>query len=326
MVTAVSAAQDPATRLIRRWAEAVAELGSSDLGALSTDRLLLSAAIVLGIWLLRALVVRAIEGRVRGERTRYRWRKVTGRVAFVATAGLVGVVWIDWVRSLGTLVGLLVAGLTIALREPVAGVAGWCFILLRRPFGVGDRIQVGEHTGDVVDIRVLDFSILEVAGSQRAEQSTGRIVHIPTGTVFTRPVANYSAEFDFIWDELPVTVTFESDWKRAKGILEEIVEGVAGTSSAAARTAIAEAGRRQFVFFSALEPCVYTSGGEHGIVLSLRYLCPARQRRATAERIWERVLDRFAQEGAVQLAYPTRRVFQRSMEGGRSTRADPPSA
>ena len=79
------------------------------------------------------------------------------------------------------------------------------------------------HAGDVIDIRLFQFSINEIGNWVDADQSTGRIIHIPNGIVFTEPQANYTAGFQYIWNEIPVLVTFESDWKKAKQILTDIV-------------------------------------------------------------------------------------------------------
>ncbi len=237
-------AQAPGAGLLRRWLDAVADVGASDLGPLDPGKLLLSVAFLGGIWAARILILRTVEGRLRGERTRYRLRKATARGGFLLAVVLLGVIWLEWVQSLGTFLGLIVAGLAIALREPVVNVAGWVFLVLRKPFGVGDRIQVGAQAGDVVDIRVFHFSLLEIGGWGPSEQSTGRIIHVPTGQVFTHPVANYTADFDFIWEEIEVTVTFESDWRRAKKILGAVLGEVTSGVEAEARKTIEAAGRK----------------------------------------------------------------------------------
>ncbi|NIP82375.1 MAG: mechanosensitive ion channel, partial [Gemmatimonadetes bacterium] len=89
---------------------------------------------------------------------------------------------------------------------------------------VGDRIQIGAHAGDVIDQRIFQFIVLEIGNWVDADQSTGRIIHIPNGLVFREPLANYTRGMQYIWNEIRVLVTFESNWKRAKQILDEIVQ------------------------------------------------------------------------------------------------------
>ena len=88
--------------------------------------------------------------------------------------------------------------------------------MIRKPLKVGDRVQIGDVTGDVIDIRIFQFSVIEIGNWVDADQSTGRIIHIPNGTIFIKWQANYTAGFEYIWNEIPVLVTFESDWKTAK--------------------------------------------------------------------------------------------------------------
>jgi len=58
----------------------------------------------------------------------------------------------------------------------------------------------------------------------RADQSTGRVSYIPNSFVFTKPVFNYTQGFPYIWDEMPILITFESDWEKAERILRRIVQ------------------------------------------------------------------------------------------------------
>ena len=74
----------------------------------------------------------------------------------------------------------------------------------------------------LIDLRIFQFTLMEIGNWVDADQSTGRIVHVPNGSVFVTPLANYAKGFQYIWNEIPVLVTFESDWRRAKEILEGI--------------------------------------------------------------------------------------------------------
>ncbi|MBT4644192.1 MAG: mechanosensitive ion channel family protein [Deltaproteobacteria bacterium] len=95
--------------------------------------------------------------------------------------------------------------------------------MLKRPFEIGDRIEIKGQSGDVIDIQVFPFSMLKVGNRVDADQSTGRIVHVPNGLVFNQIISNYSKGLPFLWNEIPVLVTFDIDWQKAKEILSEIV-------------------------------------------------------------------------------------------------------
>ena len=48
-------------------------------------------------------------------------------------------------------------------------------------------------------------------------------IHIPNNQILSKNLANYTKGLEFLWNEIPVTITFESDWKQAKAILTEII-------------------------------------------------------------------------------------------------------
>ena len=286
----------------------------SDLTGISVEseilpKVLLSSFVVLGLLLGRRLLLRVVDRKLEDARTRYRWSKTSAYVAFAIGVAVVLQIWFEAVRSLGTFLGLLSAGLAIALKDPVANLAGWVFILWRRPFDLGDRIQIGPHAGDVVDLRIFQFTILEIGNWVDADQSTGRIIHIPNQKVFTEPTANYTDEFEYIWNEVAVQLTFDSDWRRAKEILADIAQREVGHYTAEAERSMQEAARTFLIYYRKLTPIVYTSVKESGVVLTVRYLCKARHRRGTAQGIWESVLEEFGRRPDIAFAYPTRRLY-----------------
>ncbi len=157
-----------------------------------------SLVLIALVVLARAVVLRVMRARVADIRTRYKWRKTITYIAAVVGVLLVGRIWFQGVRDLATFLGLLSAGLAIALRDPIVNLGGWLFIIWRRPFVVGDRIQVGDHAGDVIDQRIFQIILLEIGNWVDADQSTGRLIHIPNGLVFREPLANYTRGMQYI--------------------------------------------------------------------------------------------------------------------------------
>ncbi|RJP68346.1 MAG: mechanosensitive ion channel family protein [Candidatus Abyssobacteria bacterium SURF_17] len=281
---------------------------------------LLSVLIILFLWIFRVIAQRVVFRRTEDVRARYRWGKTLTYISVVFGVLLVGRIWFKGIQSLATFLGLLSAGLAIALKDLVADIAGWLFILWRRPLEVGNRIQLGDTAGDVIDIGVFQFTVLEIGNWVHADQSTGRMIQIPNFKVFTEPLANYSKGFEYIWNEIPVLVTFESDWKKAKKILQEIADRHFASIDKAVERQIKEASKRFMIFYSALTPTVYTSVVDFGVLLTIRYICEPRRRRGTTQAIWEDTLDAFAKCDDIDFAYPTRRVFDNLTEGKPGTR------
>jgi len=287
-------------------------------------RLLSSILVVVILWLSRKLLLAVLRRRVSDIRARYRIRKTSLYVVVSVGTIIIGRVWFEGLQSLATFLGLLSAGLAIALKDLVVNFAGWAFILWRRPLEVGDRIQIGDYRGDVVDLRVFQFTLLEIGNWVEAEQSTGRIIHIPNGMVLTAVLANYSKGFKYIWDEIPVLVTFESDWEKTKRILSEIIEVHGQKAAKEAKHSVQQAGEKFLISYSKLTPIVYTSVADSGVLLTMRYLCNPRERRATAQEIWEAILEAFGKCDDIDFAYPTQRFYHNVTEGKSEARAEPP--
>jgi small-conductance mechanosensitive channel len=279
---------------------------------------------VLLLWLLIGRLARRVLARAIDESaSRFQMTRVTGYVVAAIAVVVIARLWIQGIAGIGTYFGLLSAGIAIALQDLLTNIAGWLFILIRRPFRVGDRIQVGTDIGDVVDIRPFRFIMLEVGNWVHADQGTGRILHVPNNTIFKHTVANYDEAFGYIWNELEVTVTFESDWRKAKDTLDRILDSQTEKIDDHVKKRIDAAAETLHIKFPTLTPVVWTTVADFGVCLTMRYLCAPRARRSSASAIWEQVLDAFQEMPDVDLAYPTTRRFDNMSEGKPGAHAAP---
>lgn len=270
-------------------------------------KLLVSVFIFLILSVIRYIMLRLVWRNTENVKTRYFWKRVISFVVPITGSFLIAMVWIHAFRYLGAFLGLLSAGIAIALKDLLANLAGWLFILFRKPFVIGDRIQIGPHKGDVIDLRLYQFSILEIGNWVQADQSTGRVIHIPNGKVFTEPQANYTMGFKYIWNELEIRITFESNWQKAKSILEEIINKHTNNIIHPAELDLKEASKLYLIHYQHLTPIVYVTVVENGVKLSIRYLCDPQRRRVTEAAIWEDILSQFRQCSDITWAYPTQR-------------------
>ncbi len=282
------------------------------------EKLFYSLIVLTIIWAIRLIVLALVGRRTEDASALYRWRKNSEYVALVLIALLIGRIWIEDLQSAATFLGLLSAGLAIALQDPITNFFGWLFIIWRHPFEVGDRIQIGENAGDVVDIRYFQFTTMEIRNWVDADQSTGRVLHIPNRKVFSETLANYSKGFAYIWNEIPVQITFESDRQNAREILLAIAEKHAAHLSTDARERVREAARRYMINYEKLNPTVYTRVEASGVLLTVRYLCEPQQRRNSEHDIWEDILAAFDQQTDIEFAYPTQRIYYRPYESNNS--------
>jgi small-conductance mechanosensitive channel len=261
-----------------------------------------SVAVVVLVSIALRLVGRVLLKRAGEAEARFRLRKVISYTAWTLAIFLLGLIWLEGFRDLSMFLGLLSAGLAVALQRPITNIAGFVFIAWHKPFRAGDRIQIAGVRGDVLDVQLFQTTLLEVGNWVDADQSTGRIITMPNYRVFEDHQANYSAVFDFIWNEVSLVVTFDSDWKGAK----QIIEGIAAAEYELIRASTEEARQRaeneHVIQYRNLTPRVYTSVVDRGVRLTLRYLSSPRLRRDSEQRVWEAVLTAFESRDDIKFA------------------------
>ena len=290
---------------------------SKDIGISSQfqHKLLVSLLLLLLVILLVRLLHRIIDRKVKDVKKHYYWKRTSTYACSVLGIVLIGSVWIKGIQSLATFFGLVSAGVAVSLRDIISNFAGWLFIIWRHPLRVGDRVQVGDSQGDVIDIRIFQFTILEIGNWVESDQSTGRIIDIPNGLILREGIANYTKGFEYIWNEIRVLITFESNWKKAKEILQNIANEKAEHLSPDAKRQLRAASRKYMIFYHYLTPIVYTTVKDSGVQLTIRYMTKPRQRRTSDQVIWEAILEAFYKEPDIELAYATTRFYQAHVEG-----------
>jgi small-conductance mechanosensitive channel len=231
-------------------------------------------------------------------------------INFTSSLIIVLIILLNFVGDFGGLsavVGLAGAGLAIALQDPIVSLVGWFLIIGKFGVSVGDRVEINGVKGDVIDIGLLRIAVLEVGNWVSAEQSTGRVVFFPNSFIFKNHYFNYSTGNSFIWDEIRIRVTHESDWKTAKQIIESVATRVSQAFVDEAKTQQQRVAQQFHINLGTLTPYVYVSIAESGVDLLLRYLTAIRKRRATQDEICREILEAFEREPGIGLASPTRK-------------------
>jgi small-conductance mechanosensitive channel len=232
-------------------------------------------------------------------------------INFTSSLIIVLIILLNFVGDFGGLsavVGLAGAGLAIALQDPIVSLVGWFLIIGKFGVSVGDRVEINGVKGDVIDIGLLRIAVLEVGNWVSAEQSTGRVVFFPNSFIFKNHYFNYSTGNSFIWDEIRIRVTHESDWKSAKHIIESVATRVSQAFVEEAKTQQQRVAQQFHINLGTLTPYVYVSIADSGVDLLLRYLTAIRKRRATQDEICREILEAFEKrEPHIGLASPTRK-------------------
>jgi small-conductance mechanosensitive channel len=235
----------------------------------------------------------------------YRSTKSVRRMAVFVAVVAIAIVWSPGFGDLLTVLTVIGAGMAIALREVLLSIVGWSRITFMNSYKEGDRIEINGIAGDVIDIRMLRTSLMEIRGWVDADQSTGRIVHFPNAWIFMYALYNYTRSFKFIWNEIPITVSFRSDWRAARDIMMKYAEESAAIVEKQARDEIQQISREFLIHYSILTPLVYVRIVPDGVQLTLRYLCEARKRRGSEHALNLLILDDFRAHPEIELAHRT---------------------
>ncbi len=278
-----------------------AQLGDFIRNNPTLTKIILSIVLILINILVVQLTSRVLFKTVKDTGTYYNLQK---RFYYTFTFILIILIIILWSESkldLTTYMGFISAGIAIALREIFTNIAAWFIIVFQKPFGVGDRITVNGQTGDIIDIKLFQIVLLEVSSVDFGEQSTGRIVHVPNNFLFIHAITNANRGFEYIWNEIEVRITQDSDWDQAHQLLTEIINKHALHLTSEIKAQINEASRKFMVYYQNLTPIVYLSVKPGYTSLTMRYLCETRKARVTENDLWREILTVLAETESIKL-------------------------
>ncbi|SIT89887.1 mechanosensitive ion channel family protein [Pontibacter indicus] len=279
------------------------------LSAQIQENILKSVIALLVLWIISRVLLRLASRQQTDTRKLYQWKKTTNYVVTGLGIIFLANIWFDGFKSITTFLGIFSVGLVVVLRDPILNMMGWVFLIWKRPFKVGDRIKIGLYTGDVIDIGFFQFTLNELGEWVDSEQATGRVVHIPNSQVFTQGQINYNYGFPFLWHELQLRITFESNWQKAKVILKDIALRHSERLNEEQEQRVRIEAQQHLIFYRSFEPRVFTKVRENGIQLTVRYLCNLNGRRESENKIWEDTLTEFLASPDIRFAYPTTRFY-----------------
>ena len=195
-----------------------------------TRKLILAIAVVLiCLMILRLLEVYFI-GRVQNAVYQYNLKRVSRLVLWLVIGFFVLTIFFqNWYTAVVSF-GLISLILGFALQTPITSFIGWIYILVREPYRVGDRIKIGNATGDVIDVNYLDTTLWEFGGDYLStEHPSGRIIKFPNSTVLSSPVYNYTWPlFPYIWNEIKFQVAYNADLDFIAKTMKEVAEQEVG--------------------------------------------------------------------------------------------------
>lgn len=238
-------------------------------------------------------------------RERYTIRKTVSTIISILFLGAILAIWFQETTTLVVAFGLLSAGVAIALQDVLKNLAGGILIILTSPFKAGDRIQVENDSGDVLDIKLFSTTLMEIRGWVEADQYTGRLLLIPNSFILNKTVKNYTKDFSFIWDEIHFMLTYDSNWKKAQEISIEIAHDITGAFEQSAKNELGNMEEKYLIHPSDVEEKIYTRITDNWIDMLLRYVVDPRQRRKVSNSLNEKILAAFNREKDIKIASAT---------------------
>jgi small-conductance mechanosensitive channel len=176
-------------------------------------RLILSLFFISIIFLIKKLIDKMIISQVQAEGDLYNLLRITRFLAMVFS--LVVIVSFLFQNLYGTALSLGLASLVLgfALQAPITSFIAWVYLIIRRSYLVGDRIQINGLRGDVIDISYLDTSMLECSGDYLVnDRSSGRIIRFPNSLILREEIINYTGpQVPFIWNETAIQIAYTSN-------------------------------------------------------------------------------------------------------------------
>jgi len=184
-----------------------------------------TALIVIVLTIARAVSIYGL-GRIEDPSTRFTLQRILHLVVALAITVIgISIIFVNWYAALAAFgIGSIIIGL--AVQTPMKSFIAWIYILVRQPYRVGDRIQIGEATGDVIDVGYLDTTLWEFGGKYiSGDHPSGRVIKFPNEQVLDEIVYNYSWPlFPYIWNEIKFPVAFNADLEFIASTMQKVTE------------------------------------------------------------------------------------------------------
>jgi small-conductance mechanosensitive channel len=246
-----------------------------------------------------------LKARIKDQSRMHTLRMLLRNAVFVIGIVVILLIWLGFGSNFTVAMGILGAGIAFASQEIIGSFAGYVNIVTGNLFRIGDRVKIGNVVGDVLDISVLRTTVMEIGEWVQADQYTGRIVTLANRVVFSDPLFNYTQHWQYLWDEIMIPITYNSDWRRAGELMLEHGREYSSHLQAQAQTELHDLMKSYPVHETTVEPTLYLVMTDNWIELTLRYVVDARERREVKGQLHHELLQRFGAEANITVASAT---------------------
>ena len=280
------------------------ETTSLDLAGIAM-KLLLSLAVVVVTLIVYRVIRNTIKRRIEDATRLQSMRVAVRNVLAVASFLIILLIWLPTGNNLTTALGILGAGLAIASQELIGSLAAGVNIWVGNIYRVGDRVRIGDVVGDVMDISLARTTVMEVGEWVKADQYTGRVVNVANRMVWTNPVYNFTQHWGYLWDEITLPISYESDWQRAAELMLEHGQTYTAELQADAEAKLNRMIDRYPLKDTKVEPTLYLAMTDNWIEMTLRFVVDAQERRRVKDQLHRDLLQHIQTEENITVASTT---------------------
>jgi len=253
-------------------------------------------------FLLSIVFQELISRRVKDPKTRYSMSKALTVLYVLIFIGTVTILWFQTPEALVVSIGLIGAAGAFVLQDFIRNFVGGLAILASNIYSIGDRIEVEEWLGDVVDIGLLYTTLLEMRGWVGGDQATGRLITLPNSRAVSGIVSNYTKDFPFLWDEIQFPITQDSDIGYALERFREIAQEVTHEQAKAAESALTEVVMsKYYLTMREVNPSVFMSFNDDWVDIFVRYVTRTHDRRMVRSQLFQLVLEEIKKSNRIKV-------------------------
>ena len=270
------------------------------------EKLFSSLVILFLTFITSRLINKVLSDKLKESSHAHTLRMLLRNAIFVIGILLILGTWFGVGSNLTLAIGIMGAGIAFASQELIGSFTGFANIITSNLYHIGDRVRIGNVIGDVLDISLLRTTVMEIGEWVQADQYTGRVVTIANRMIFSDPVFNYTIHWHYLWDEIMLPITYDSDWQMAAQLMLKHGEDYTKDVQDAAKAGM-HAMRQRYPVLDDLPitPTLYTVMTDNWVEMTLRYVVETRQRRSVKAELHRELLEHFAEIPNITVASMT---------------------
>ena len=238
-------------------------------------------------------VIKKLLVKIKNNKTQYNLLQFIKILINITEILIIYLLWENNIKNVITLISFISAAITLSLKDLVFNFFSGIYIKLNKPFKIEDRIEINNYKGDVINLGVFNFEILEI-NEEHGNQSSGVIVDIPNSMIFSHPLKNLTKGFKYIWDEIELRLKLDCDIMNNKKTIYDIINNIELIKSVPSKMKKELKNNTTYrMYYNNYEPVIYTEIDNNKIILKIRYLVNPKKSRIIKSRIYNEILKEY---------------------------------